>query len=37
MKYCTHDADLPTGAKYREWDQARVREWALRVGSGRAP
>lgn len=33
-EYRTHGADLPAGAKYREWDQARVREWALRVGPG---
>ena len=28
----THDADLPGGSRYREWDSARVREWAGRVG-----
>lgn len=28
----THDADLPDGPRYREWDAARVREWAGRIG-----
>ncbi|MFB9071527.1 IS21 family transposase [Citricoccus parietis] len=31
-EYRTHDADLPAGPKYRQWDQHRVREWAQRVG-----
>lgn len=31
-EYRTHDADLPAGPKYRQWDQPRVREWAQRVG-----
>lgn len=30
--YRTHEADLPAGPKYRQWDQSRVREWAERVG-----
>ena len=30
--YRTHDADLPDGARYREWDPSRVREWAGRIG-----
>lgn len=33
-EYRTHDADLPAAAKYREWDQPRVQEWASRVGPG---
>ncbi len=28
----THDADLPDGPQYRQWDATRVREWAARVG-----
>lgn len=28
----THDADLPDGPRYREWDAPRVREWAERIG-----
>lgn len=28
----THDADLPDGPRYREWDAPRVREWAGRIG-----
>lgn len=31
-EYRTHDADLPEGPRYREWDAARVREWATRIG-----
>lgn len=31
-EYRTHDADLPGGPRYRQWDAARVREWASRVG-----
>ena len=31
-EYRTHDADLPAGPGYRQWDQARVREWAERLG-----
>jgi transposase len=31
-EYRTHDADLPDGARYREWDPPRVRQWAGRVG-----
>lgn len=30
--YRTHDSDLPDGPRYRQWDAARVREWAGRVG-----
>ena len=31
-EYRTHDADLPEGPRYRQWDAARVREWAARIG-----
>ena len=31
-QYRTHDADLPDGPRYRQWDAARVRQWAGRVG-----
>lgn len=31
-EYRTHDGDLPGGSRYRQWDAARVREWAGRVG-----
>ncbi len=31
-EYRTHDADLPEGPRYRQWDAPRVREWAGRVG-----
>ena len=31
-EYRTHDGDLPEGPRYRQWDAARVREWAGRVG-----
>ena len=31
-EYRTHDADLPEGPRYREWDAARVRESATRIG-----
>lgn len=31
-EYRTHDADLPDGPRYRQWDAQRVREWAARVG-----
>ncbi|MDE8671057.1 IS21 family transposase [Pseudarthrobacter sp. H3Y2-7] len=31
-EYRTNDADLPAGEKYRQWDPARVREWAGRLG-----
>lgn len=30
--YRTNEGDLPAGPKYREWDAARCREWATRVG-----
>jgi len=31
-EYRTHDADLPEGPQYRQWDATRVRDWAARVG-----
>jgi len=31
-QYRTHDSDLPEGPRYRQWDPARVREWAARIG-----
>ncbi|GAA3198695.1 IS21 family transposase [Microbacterium terregens] len=31
-EYRTHDGDLPDGPRYRQWDAARVREWAARIG-----
>jgi hypothetical protein len=31
-EYRTNDGDLPDGPKYHEWDAARVREWASRIG-----
>lgn len=31
-EYRTRDGDLPDGRGYQEWDPARVREWAARVG-----
>ena len=31
-EYRTHDADLPEGPQYRQWDATRVREWATRIG-----
>lgn len=31
-EYRTNDADLPTGVRYQQWDAARVREWAERIG-----
>ena len=31
-QYRTHDADLPDGPQYRQWDADRVREWATRIG-----
>lgn len=31
-EYRTRDGDLPDGPGYREWDAARVREWAVRIG-----
>lgn len=30
--YQTRDSDLPDGPRYHEWDAARVREWAGRIG-----
>ncbi|MFB9075229.1 IS21 family transposase [Citricoccus parietis] len=32
-EYRTHDADLPAGPGYRQWDPDRVRDWATRVGT----
>lgn len=32
--YCTNQADLPPGPGYQQWDPARVRAWAQRVGAG---
>jgi transposase len=31
-EYRTHDADLPAGPGYRQWDPDRVRQWAERIG-----
>ncbi|MEE2059253.1 IS21 family transposase [Rhodococcus artemisiae] len=31
-QYRTNDADLPAGEKYRQWDAARARAWAQRIG-----
>ena len=31
-EYRTNDGDLPAGEKYRQWDTARVRQWAGRIG-----
>lgn len=31
-EYRTHDADLPAGPGYRQWDPDRVRDWAERIG-----
>lgn len=31
-EYRTHDADLPAGGGYRQWDPHRVRDWATRIG-----
>ena len=31
-EYRTNDADQPQGEKYREWDTARIRAWATRIG-----
>jgi transposase len=33
-EYRTNDADLPAGDRYRQWDPARVRQWAERTGPG---
>lgn len=32
-QYATNDADLPPGPGYQQWDQDRVRAWALRIGT----
>lgn len=31
-RYSTHEGDMPEGKAYREWDAARIRRWADRVG-----
>jgi hypothetical protein len=31
-EYRTHEADLPNGPRYRQWDSARVRESTGRIG-----
>lgn len=31
-EYRTNDADLPAGERYQQWDAARIRAWAQRVG-----
>lgn len=31
--YRTHDAHVPDGTRYRQWDGPRVREWAARIGA----
>lgn len=31
-EYRTNDADLPAGERFQQWDAARVRGWAERVG-----
>ena len=31
-EYRTRDSDLPDGPRYQEWDEARVRSWAARIG-----
>lgn len=31
-EYRTRDGDLPQGGGYQEWDPARVRQWAARIG-----
>lgn len=31
-EYRTRDGDLPQGRGYQEWDPARVRQWAARIG-----
>lgn len=36
INYRTHDRDLPDGPQYRQWDAARAREWAARVGENTA-
>lgn len=33
-QYRTNDADLPEDRRWREWDGARVKAWAARIGSG---
>lgn len=31
-RYSTHEADLPEGRAYSDWDAGRIRRWAERVG-----
>lgn len=31
-EYRTNDADLPAGDRYQQWDAARIRQWAERIG-----
>ena len=31
-RYSTHEADLPEGRPYSDWDAGRIRRWAGRVG-----
>jgi transposase len=31
-EYRTNDADLPAGERYQQWDSARAKQWAQRVG-----
>lgn len=31
-EYRTNDAELPAGERYRQWDPARVLDWAERIG-----
>lgn len=31
-RYQTHDHDIPEGKQFKEWDGARVRQWAGRIG-----
>ena len=31
-RYSTHEADLPDGGSYSDWDAGRIRRWAERVG-----
>ncbi|WP_404802004.1 Mu transposase domain-containing protein, partial [Brevibacterium aurantiacum] len=32
-EYRTNDADLPAGDRYQQWDAARIRQWAERIGA----
>ncbi len=31
-RYSTHEADLPEGKAYSDWDAGRIRRWAVRIG-----